>query len=83
MRPLLIKIFYCYKNKEKALIRVSFLYGGLTAKRRFYTLRICRISCRLQELFELPNTVVTGMYEILHTKKGTESQEPTDNETLC
>ncbi|PEX90571.1 hypothetical protein CN450_12370 [Bacillus cereus] len=57
---------------------MSFLYGVLTAKRRFYPLRICRISCRLQERFELPNTVVTGMYETLHTKKGTESQETID-----
>lgn len=35
----------------------------------FYTLRICRISCKLRERFELPNAVVTEMYEILHAEK--------------
>ncbi|CAG9614658.1 hypothetical protein BACCIP111899_03891 [Bacillus rhizoplanae] len=46
--------------------------GVLTAKRGFYTLRICRISCRLRKRFKLPNAVVTEQYEILHTAEGTE-----------
>ncbi|CAG9613883.1 hypothetical protein BACCIP111899_03103 [Bacillus rhizoplanae] len=29
------------------------------------------ISCRLREQFELPNAVVTGLYETLHTVEGT------------
>ena len=44
----------------------------LTTKCGFYTLRICRISCRLRERFGLPNAFVTGMYEIPHTAEGTE-----------
>ncbi|WP_336480406.1 hypothetical protein [Bacillus sp. FJAT-53711] len=54
------------------MITISSLYGVLTAKHGFYTLRICKIPCKLQERFELSNAVVTGMYKSLHTVEGTE-----------
>lgn len=57
-------------------------------------LKICRISCRLQERFKPQNAVVTGLYEILHVGKGTKNLKTLDmnvfgdlvtvnNVTLC
>ncbi|PDY75245.1 hypothetical protein COA08_24920 [Bacillus cereus] len=53
-------------------MRFALLFEVSPTKRGFYTLRIYRISCRLRERFELPNAVVAGLYEILHTAEGTE-----------